>query len=463
MNSPLTTEHSTSRYTVGTLVYRKLELFRVVFWMLLAVFMLQLMQQLPIALVPLQLRWVSASDALIGFLTGSLPAFLGILLNPFVGVQSDRHRGPLGRRRPFLLWATPAIVCSLIGLGFAKPLAEWFVATWHLGSVPDFTIGWIAGCMLVFVVANTYVLQVYQFMYVDVIPMSVMGKFIGFYRALGALGTFAFHYFLFGMAETHMTLIYAGSALVFAACFFLLVWQVKEGGYPEPATKNSANLWSHAGEYFRECFGHSFFWKVYSMSFFFWSALVPLWAFVVFFGTKPGGGLEGYEPTIGLNLQEFGKIRGWGSLVSVPVFFAVGPLIDKFHPIRVCMVGLVLTTLAFLGCFAFAQTSLSFTIWWLVLMCAVAVYMGGVGALFPRLMDRAKYGQFASANQIFGFSGVVMAPVLCGWMIAALRDYRYVFLWCAVCSVLCGVASVLVYLHWKKLGGDKDYKPIETQ
>jgi hypothetical protein len=72
-DSPDMTEHSTSRFTVGTLVYSKLELFRVVFWMLLAVFILQLMQQLPIALVPLQLRWVSASDALIGFLTGSLP------------------------------------------------------------------------------------------------------------------------------------------------------------------------------------------------------------------------------------------------------------------------------------------------------------------------------------------------------------------------------------------------------
>ena len=81
---------------------------------------------------------------------------------------------------------------------------------------------------------------------------------------------------------------------------------------------------------------------------------MPLWAFVVFFGTKPGGGLEGYAPTIGLNLQEFGKIRGWGSLVSVPVFFAVGPLIDKFHPIRVCMVGLVVTTLVSCNIYYFA-------------------------------------------------------------------------------------------------------------
>ena len=463
MSLPSAPSQNPAKFTVGTLHYTRAGLLRVVFWMLVADFALQLMQQLPIALVPLQMRWVSASDALIGFLTGSLPAFLGMFLNPFVGVQSDRHRGPLGRRRPFLLWATPGIVFSFFGLGFAKPVAEWFAETWQLASVPAFTIGWIAGCMLVFVVANTYILQVYQFLFVDVIPLPVMGKFIGFYRAIGALGTFAFHYFLFGMAETHMTTIYVVSALLFASTFILLVWQVPEGDYSPPPEKTEGRIWRHAASYFRECFGHVFFWKVYAMSFFFWSALVPLWAFVVFFGTKPGGGLEGYAPTIELNLQEFGKIRGWGSLLSVPVFFAVGPLIDKFHPLRVCMVGLVVTTLAFLGCFAFAHSPLSFTIWWLVLMCAVAVYMGGVGALFPRLMDRAKYGQFASANQIFGFSGVVMAPVLCGWTIAALRDYRYVFLWCACCSVLCGVACVLVFLHWKKLGGDKDFTPIETQ
>ncbi len=80
-------------HRVGTLTYTRLALFQVMFWMLLGDFCLQLMEQLPIALVPLQLRWVSASDALIGFLTGSLPAFLGMLLNPFVGVQSDRNRG----------------------------------------------------------------------------------------------------------------------------------------------------------------------------------------------------------------------------------------------------------------------------------------------------------------------------------------------------------------------------------
>ena len=45
----------------------------------------------------------------------------------------------------------------------------------------------------------------------------------------------------------------------------------------------------------------------------------------------------------------------------------------------------------------------------------------------------------------------------------ASRSFPVIENWSPMCSVLCGVASVLVYLHWKKLGGDKDYKPIETQ
>jgi len=449
-------------HRVGTLTYTRLALFQVMFWMLLGDFCLQLMEQLPIAMVPLQLRWVSASDALIGFLTGSLPAFLGMLLNPFVGVQSDRHRGRLGRRRPFLLWATPAVVFALLGLGFAAPAGAWLSSLMGLGSASSFTVGWIGGCMVLFVVANTYIMQVYQFLFVDVIPAAVMGKFIGFYRALGALGTFAFHYFLFGRAETHTGTIYVVSALLYAVSFLLLVWRVKEGDYPPPEEKPSASLWSHAADYFRESFGHAFFWKVYALSFFFWSALVPLWAFIVFFGTKPGGGLEDYAPTIGLTLDEFGKIRGWGSLVSVPVFFAVGPLIDRLHPVRICMVGLALSTAAFVACFVWAGSAASFTATWLVLMAAVAVYQGGFGALLPRLMLRAKYGQFVSANQIFGFSGVILAPVLCGWLIEYLRDYRFLFIWCGACCAAGFVLCLLVLSEWKKLGGDKNYRPIEV-
>lgn len=454
-----TASTSTGIYRVGTLVYNRAALYQVLFWMLLGDFCLQIMEQLPTSLVPLQLRWAEASDALIGFLTGSLPAILGMILNPFIGVQSDRHRGPLGRRRPFLLWSTPVVVAALLGLGFAQPIAQLLSEIFSAQSVNSVKIGWIGACMLVFVVANTYIMQVYQFLFVDVIPAEVMGKFVGCYRAVGALGGFVFHRFLFGHAEANTAGIYTLAALLYAISFLLLVWKVKEGDYAPPPARDKLGFVVHAKTYLRECFGNSFYWKTYSLSLFFWSAIVPLWSFMVFFGTKPGAGMDGYAPTLGLSLEEFGHIRGWASLVSVPVFFFIGPLVDKFHPLRVAIIGLFLSAATFFGCYFFARDGQSFLLWLNLNIAAQAVYTGSYLAILPRVLPREKYGQFFTANQIFGFSGVALAPVLCGWMIESLKDYRLIFVWCGVCTACSLLMSVWLYRHWLRLGGDTGYHP----
>jgi maltose/moltooligosaccharide transporter len=446
-------------YRVGSLTYTRAALLNVLFWMLLGDFCLQIMEQLPVSLVPLQLRWAQAADALIGFLSGSLPAFLGMLLNPFVGVQSDRHRGKLGRRRPFLLWSTPVVVLALVGLGYAAPVASTLAEVFGSSDVAAVKIGWIGGCMVVFVIANTYIMQVYQFLFVDVIPSSVMGKFVGCYRAIGALGAFVFHRYMFGQAEERITEIYLLSAVLYAVSFVLLVWNVKEGEYPDPPPKKAGGGKAAALAYFSECFGHSIYWKTYSLSLFFWSAIVPLWTFLVFFGTKS---VEGYAPSLGLSLEEFGHIRGWASLISVPVYFLVGPLVDKFHPLRVALIGLVLSALTFFACFVFVRTPASFLLWLNLNMVAQAIYMGSFLAILPRLLPRAKYGQFFTANQLFGFSGVVLAPVLCGWMIQQVKDYRFIFIWCGVCTTLSLIMCVLLYRQWKQLGGDQNYSPPDT-
>ncbi|NBS87490.1 MAG: hypothetical protein EBS60_05340, partial [Verrucomicrobia bacterium] len=49
-------------YRVGSLVYGSQVLLTVMFWMLLGDLCLQIMEQLPTSLVPLQLRWAKASD-----------------------------------------------------------------------------------------------------------------------------------------------------------------------------------------------------------------------------------------------------------------------------------------------------------------------------------------------------------------------------------------------------------------
>ena len=443
-------------YRVGSLVYGSQALLTVMFWMLLGDLCLQIMEQLPTSLVPLQLRWAKASDTLIGFLSGSLPAVLGILLNPIIGVQSDRHRGRLGRRRPFLLLATPFVVLALVGLGLAEPVADvlgkWTGATSHAAV----QIGWIGGCMMVFIVGNTYIMQVYQFLFVDVIPAEVMGKFVGCYRAVGALGAFVFHRFMFGKAETHTEWIYIIAALLYAASFVLLVWKVEEGTYLEPPPKTP--LQAMAKAYFTECFSKLFYLKTYSLAFCFWSAIVPLWTFLVFFGTKPGQDL-GYAPTLGLSLEAFGKVRGWCSLIQVPVFFLIGPLVDRFHPLRVGMVGMLLSSVTFFANFFFVTDEASFTLWLILNFIAQAIYMGAYLAILPRLLPRAQYGQFFTANQIFGFLGVALAPVLSGWLLETMKDYRYIYVWCGGCTLMGCIMCFFLYRDWLGRGGDQGYRP----
>lgn len=353
----------------------------------------------------------------------------------------------------------PLVLVALIGLGFASPIAEtigfWIGST----SLANVRIGWIGGCMVVFIVANTYIMQVYQFLFVDVIPTEVMGKFVGCYRAVGALGAFIFHRFLFGQAESHTAMIYVIAAVLYGSSFSLLIWKVKEGDYEPPPAARS--LLSSLQGYFSECFRSSFYLKAYSLAFCFWSAVVPLWTFLVFFGTKPGQNL-GYAPTLGLSLETFGQARGWCSLVQVPVFFLVGPLVDRFHPLRVGMVGLALSSLTFFANFLFVRDEATFTFWLITNFISQAIYMGAYLAILPRLLPREKYGQFFTANQVFGFVGVALAPVLCAWLLQGMRDYRYIYVWCGGCTLAGLVMCIVLYRHWMRLGGDSGYVPPDA-
>lgn len=123
------------------------------------------------------------------------------------------------------------------------------------------------------------------------------------------------------------------------------------------------------------------------------------------------------------------------------------------------MIGLFLSMITFLACFFLVKDVASLNFWLIVNAGSQAVYMGSYLAILPRLLPRAKYGQFFTANQIFGFSGVVLAPVLCGWLIEAFHDYRLVFMWCGVCAGLSLMMCALLYRQWRALGGEATYTP----
>lgn len=448
-------------YRVGTLTYTKGALVQVIFWMLCGDFFFQLLESLTPALIPLQLRWEGASDTMIGLLA-SPSALLAFCLYPVIGMQSDHHRGRLGRRRPFLLWCTPPAVLCLVLLGAAQPAGtylHWVIRALHFGSgftVAGCTIVWISLCSIVFVVFNAYISQVYQYLFVDVIPQEVMGKFIGLYRVVGAIGSLVFNRWVLGQAKAHTLQVYVETGLLFASAFFLIVWRVKEGDYRPRPPRPAGNRWASIKRYFRECYTHPFYLTFYSLSFFIWGSLVPL-SFVVFFATEAGR--PGYAPTLGLTLEEFGQVKGWTFLIQIPVFFLMGPLCDRFHPIRVSLVGLFLISASYFSCYWLIHGATSLLVCWSINQGVLAIYLGAGAALTPRLLPREQYGQFMSANQAFGYMSLIIGPPLCGLLLGLVRDYRYVFIFCGICTTLTFVALIALFRQWQALGGDRYFTP----
>ena len=447
-------------YRVGTLTYTKGALLQVVFWMLWGDFFFQLLASMP-TITPLLLRWQGASDTLIGLVSGSLSSVIAFFWYPVVATQSDRHRGRLGRRRPFLLWCTPPVVLSLVLLGAAKPAGIWLhrlLSALGGGSftVAGCSIAWISVCVVTFLLFNAYIVQVFACLIADVIPAEVMGKFTGIYRAVGALGSLAFNRWVLGWAEAYTFHIYLLVGLLFAGAFYLVIWNVKEGEYPPPPPRGPGGRLGAIKEYLHTSFRHPFYLNYFAVTLFHWASLVPL-GFMVFFGTQAGK--PGYAPSLGLSLQEFGEVAGWTYVVQIPVFFIVGFFVDRFHPMRVTVAGMLLATVSYFCCFWFVDSRHTLLVWWSLNQAALAVYLGSASALGPRLLPRERYGQFISANLIFGMVGLIFAPPLVGWLLQRIRDYRYVFIFCGVLTALSLVALLRLHARWKKLGGELNYIP----
>lgn len=61
------------------------------------------------------LKHLEVPNYLLALLISSFPALVGLILGPIISVKSDRHRGPRGRRIPFLLLTTPIAATAVLG------------------------------------------------------------------------------------------------------------------------------------------------------------------------------------------------------------------------------------------------------------------------------------------------------------------------------------------------------------
>jgi len=448
---------SAKSWRVGSLVYDRRALFNVFFWMLWGDFCLNLMDSgVGQNIATVQLDKYGATKTTIGLVTGTAVELMSVIMVAITSTWSDRHRGWLGRRMPFMLWSTPPLAAFLILTGFSPQ-----ISTWLRHHLPGLLSGLSLGAVIIFVFSTFYLgykfcdlfpQSVYYYLWTDVIPQELMGTFASLFRAVATAGSLVFNLFLIRHLDDRPAMICLIAAGLYLVSFLMLCFMVKEGEYPppEPAPAGSASLRLRAtvARYMRDCFSLPFYWKFYLFYICFMCGFRPFQSFLLLYGKQ----------TLKMDLATYGRVMMLRDLVQIVVFFAIARLIDRFHPIRAGLAGYVMILLAAVASWFYIGGTRSFGVCIVLLYVAVAVYQGAIGALSPRMLPRESYGQFCSANSIVWHLGVMIATPTLGFLADKFGN-PVLFVWFFSFSAAGIVMMWLVYRDWKKLGGDDAYVP----
>jgi len=455
-------------FHAGTLTYTKPALAILFFWLLWGDFCYFLMEAVVPSIIPLKFKALEASNTVIGLVMVTIPMSMGLVLNPVISYRSDRHRGRLGRRIPFILYSVPFIVVSLIGLGFGqqiaahlRPLLGSLVAGWSPNTLAIVVIGIL---MVIFSLFNTFVNSVYWYLFNDVVPVHLLARFMSFFR-LVSLGTGALYsMFIFQYSEFHAAWIFVGAALLYFFGFGLMCLNVKEGAYPPPPENidGKTGVLSAVKTYGKECLFHRLYW-------------------FQFIGTMCGScsysialfGIFG-SLALGLTATQFYRIASIIAIVTAVLIPIAGWLADRYHPTRVVLagslIGFVLCPTGLIWLFWLPSPTVVF--WYSlatgVLLSAPLGALGFMGdpPLLMRLFPRSRYGQFCSANNLWrsiGFAGgALLAGIFLDFVTRHSRTscpYFFIPYWQMFFGAPAVVCNYNLYRTWKELGGDESYVP----
>lgn len=444
-------------WTAGTLRYDRRGLARLFGWLLWGDFAWNLTDRAIRPLGQLMLRQFGASDFVVGLLVGSIPSAIGFVLSPVVSVWSDRHRGPRGRRIPFLLIPTPLVALAMVGLAYSPACGRWLDAAlggWSPGEAPcrllAFGFFWTA-----FELAQTTAQSVIGALINDVVPRPVIGRFFGLFRAVSLAAAIVFNLFLIGHAETHYRGIFLGLAVVFGLGFSAMCLFVKEGEYPPPPPRTrgrgAAGALAPIFRYFRECFAHPFYrWVFIAMTL---AAVqgAPISSFNVF-----------YAKSLGLSMTDYGRLLVVTYVISFFLSLPLGWLADRVHPLRAGLVILaVQTVMTLLGAWGIRDAA-SFGVYFVANGVIAGAYYTVTASLAQRLFPASRFAQFASAGGLpAGLAFMAVPPAMGLFLDLTGNDYRWTFVASGLLLTLASAALLVVERKFRALGGPAGYTPPE--
>jgi MFS family permease len=443
-------EASRRTWNAGTLIYAKADLAILFFWLLWGDFAWQMKERGILYTVEVLLKKFDASDLVNGLLVGAIPPIVLVFLGPVLSFHSDRQRGPMGRRIPYLLAITPVAVFGIVGLAFSPALGAWLHA--QLGArspgLNTLVIGWFVVFWTIFELASNGGFSIFNGLVNDVVPRPLLGRFFGLFRTATLLAAIVFNYFFLGYAETQYFWIFLGIALLYGGGFTSMCLKVKEGKYP-PVAPDAGNPLSNIVGYCRDCFGNPYYLWFFATLSLPYVAFAPVNLFNIFFAKS-----------IAMNLGSFGKYLALTYVISISVSYGLGCLADRLHPLRISLVAIMLYAGMTLWGGLFARTPETFAIALVGHGVFSGVWMTCVAGLPQMLLPKAKFAQFHSAIYITMNLGIMIYNPFMGLLLDhSQHNYRLTYLAASGLSVLALVSGVVLYGKFLRLGGPAHYQP----
>ncbi len=439
-------------WKAGTLTYTLPSLAGLFAWLLWGDFAWALKERAVGPIVQIMLGQFEASSTLIGFLIGTLPAAVNMVLGPVVSYLSDRHRGPWGRRIPFLLAPTPIAALALIGLAFCAYLGSGlhsllgaFSPGLNQSRLVCFAILWG-----LFEVATVTANAVYSGLINDVVPSTVLGRFYGLFRTISLAVGVGFNFWLMAHVEQHYQWIFVTVGIMYGVGFALMCLKVKEGQYePAPPAAPDPRFRLAARTYLRECFSNGYyrwFFVAYAIAAL---AQLPFNTFMI-----------PYAKSIHLSIGEVGVIIAVSMAISFAIAYVIGALADRFHPLRVGMVAAFLYAVfgAWAGVYADNVPAFSLAIGLHVVLSAA--WMTSTMSLPLRIFPQSRFAQFNAAAGIVGAALTMLVSPMAGVILDMTGNvYRFTFLMGGTLAAVGFLCLLEFHRRFTRHGGIANYVP----
>jgi Na+/melibiose symporter-like transporter len=384
---------------------------------------------------------------------GSVPAGLSMILIPIVSYKSDRHRGRWGRRIPFLLAPTPVIVLSMVGLAFCP----------QVGRLIHHALGarspGLDECILIFICASWAIFEiacitagsVFTALINDVVPREVLGRFFGAWRALSLIAGMIFFYWGFGGADTYFLWYFLGIAALYGGGFTLMCLKVKEGSYPAQVPmdigRDTKGFLHAARTYAQECFGSSYYWLYYFAIAFAYQGGLPISLFSIF-----------YSKSLNMPGADYGLCITISFGCSLVLSYPLGMLADRFHPLQLGICVQFIYALVSLWGALFIHDARTFGIAIVANSVLNGTFYTAMASIGQRLLPRAEFAQFNSANSVVGSVVVmVLGPAIGIFLDHMHHAYRLTFLISFVITAFSLLLSFFLYRRFQAYGGPENY------